>query len=70
MFIKTPTPPYKGQPANGTRQRASGLLDWFAALFRTPTPAYKPARQIPASEEAKEAEATEAADKAEESAQL
>ena len=40
-FVKTPTPPYKNQRANGGHVRESGWLDWFAGLLRTPTPQYK-----------------------------
>ena len=43
-FTRTPTPPYKGQPPNGTRTHEAGLLDWIASLFRTRTPEYKTAR--------------------------
>ena len=43
-IINTPTPPYRDQDKSAPRAgRPPTLLEWFAALMRTPTPAYKPA---------------------------
>lgn len=40
-IIKTTTPSYKSQTANGMSEHARNVVTWFTNLLRTPTPVYQ-----------------------------